>query len=133
MTPANNVQAIPQLPEPVKSVVLGAFSHALDDVFLIGVPFIVVGFVVALFLKEVPLRAGPGAPGAGIRRVGRVRRGSVAVELDGEVDQEPGARAGRAVDADRPAQRLHAVAQSDQPGAPRRVGPADAVVADRQQ
>ena len=61
---ANNVQAIQQLAEPVKSLVLGAFAHALDDVFLIGVPFIVVALVVALFLREVPLRTGPGAPGA---------------------------------------------------------------------
>jgi EmrB/QacA subfamily drug resistance transporter len=60
----NNVQAIQQLAEPVKSVVLGAFSHALDNVFLVGVPFIVVALVVALFLREVPLRAGPSAPGA---------------------------------------------------------------------
>jgi EmrB/QacA subfamily drug resistance transporter len=60
----NNVQAIQRLAEPVKSVVLGAFSHALDNVFLVGVPFIVVALVVALFLREVPLRAGPGAPGA---------------------------------------------------------------------
>jgi EmrB/QacA subfamily drug resistance transporter len=56
---ANNVQAIQQLVEPVKSVVLGAFTNALDDVFLVGVPFTVIAFVVALFLKEVPLRGGP--------------------------------------------------------------------------
>jgi len=37
---ANDVQAVQHLAEPVKSVVLGAFSHALDDVFLVGVPFI---------------------------------------------------------------------------------------------
>jgi EmrB/QacA subfamily drug resistance transporter len=55
---ANNVQAIQQLAEPVRSVVLGAFTSALDDVFLVGVPFLVVAFVVALLLKEVPLRTG---------------------------------------------------------------------------
>jgi EmrB/QacA subfamily drug resistance transporter len=83
----NNVQAIQQLAEPVKSVVLGAFSHALDDVFLVGVPFVVVALVVALFLKEVPLRAGPGAPGDS---------GSVA---DGEVPaQASGAPSGRPSD-----------------------------------
>jgi predicted MFS family arabinose efflux permease len=60
---ANDVQAIQRLAEPVKSVVLGAFSNALDDVFLVGVPFIVVAFVVALFLREVPLRTGPGPGG----------------------------------------------------------------------
>ncbi len=55
---ANNVQAIQQLAEPVRSVVLGAFTNALDDVFLIGVPFVAVAIVVALLLKEEPLRTG---------------------------------------------------------------------------
>ena len=55
---ANNVQAIQQLTEPVKSVVLRAFTNALDDVFLIGVPFVAVAIVVALLLKEEPLRTG---------------------------------------------------------------------------
>jgi EmrB/QacA subfamily drug resistance transporter len=60
---ANNIQAIQALNEPVKGLVLGAFTKALDDVFLIGVPFIVVALIVALFLKEVPLRTGPGPGG----------------------------------------------------------------------
>jgi EmrB/QacA subfamily drug resistance transporter len=55
---ANNVQAIQRLAEPVRHIVLGAFTNALDDVFLVGVPFLVVAFVVALLLKEVPLRTG---------------------------------------------------------------------------
>ncbi|HEV2918304.1 MAG TPA: MFS transporter, partial [Actinomycetota bacterium] len=55
---ANNVQAIQQLAEPVRHIVLGAFTNALDDVFLVGVPFLVIAFVVALLLKEVPLRTG---------------------------------------------------------------------------
>ena len=55
---ANNVQAIQQLTEPVKSVVLHAFTNALDDVFLVGVPFVAVAIVVALLLKEEPLRTG---------------------------------------------------------------------------
>jgi EmrB/QacA subfamily drug resistance transporter len=61
---ANDVQAIQRLVGPVKHVVLSAFTNALDDVFLVGVPFIAVAFVVSLFLKEVPLRTGPGRPGA---------------------------------------------------------------------
>jgi EmrB/QacA subfamily drug resistance transporter len=60
---ANDVQAIQHLTGPVKSLVLNAFSQALDDVFLVGVPFLAAAFVVALFLKEVPLRTGPAAPG----------------------------------------------------------------------
>ena len=53
---ANNVQAIQHLAEPVKTHVLAAFSNAIDNVFLIGVPFVIVALVVSLFLKEIPLR-----------------------------------------------------------------------------
>jgi flagellar biosynthesis protein FliP len=59
---ANDVQGIQHLAEPVKSIVLGAFTNALDDVFLVGVPFLVIAFVVALTLREVPLRTGQTAP-----------------------------------------------------------------------
>ena len=52
----NNLQAIQALPEPVKTSVLTAFTRALDDVFLVGVPVVALALVVALFLKEVPLR-----------------------------------------------------------------------------
>jgi MFS family permease len=55
---ANNVQAIQQLHGVVKEHVLTAFSNALDDVFFIGVPVVVVAFFVALALKEIPLRSG---------------------------------------------------------------------------
>jgi len=51
----NNVQAIKALPEPIHSLVTGAFSHALHDTFLAAVPLVVVALVVALFLKEKPL------------------------------------------------------------------------------
>jgi EmrB/QacA subfamily drug resistance transporter len=60
---ANNVQAIQRLTGPVRDLVLGGFTDALDDVFLVGVPFIVLAFLVSLFLKEVPLRTGPGPGG----------------------------------------------------------------------
>jgi EmrB/QacA subfamily drug resistance transporter len=52
----NNLQAIQALPEPIKTSVLTAYTQALDDVFLVGVPVVALAFVVALFLKEVPLR-----------------------------------------------------------------------------
>jgi EmrB/QacA subfamily drug resistance transporter len=72
---ANDVQAIQRLAEPVKHLVLGAFTSALDDVFLVGVPFLLVAFVVSLFLKEVPLRTGPGPGGPGAD--GQVPAGTV--------------------------------------------------------
>jgi len=64
---ANDVQAIQGLAQPVKGIVLGAFAHAMDDVFLTAVPFMMLAFLVSLFLRELPLRTGPGpgaAPGA---------------------------------------------------------------------
>ncbi|MDQ1702896.1 MAG: hypothetical protein QOF57_2148 [Frankiaceae bacterium] len=55
---ASKLDAIKALPEPVKGHVLAAFSSALDDVFLVAIPFVVIALVVALFLKEIPLRTG---------------------------------------------------------------------------
>jgi EmrB/QacA subfamily drug resistance transporter len=60
----NNIKAIQGLAEPMKSTVLEAFSKSLGEVFLVGVPFIVVALVVAFALKEIPLRSGP-SKGAG--------------------------------------------------------------------
>ncbi len=63
---ANNVQAIKALPEPVHSLVTGAFAASLHDTFLTAVPLVAIALVVALFLKEVPLtgRSGPAEPAA---------------------------------------------------------------------
>jgi hypothetical protein len=65
-TDANNVQAIRHLSGALRARVLDAFSSALDDVFLVGVPVVLLAFVVALALKEIPLRSGadtaPAAP-----------------------------------------------------------------------
>ncbi|MFF4650931.1 MDR family MFS transporter [Streptomyces sp. NPDC001380] len=55
--------AIEQLPAQVQDVVLNGFVKALDDLFLVGIPFVAVAFVLSLFVREVPLR-GHGGPGA---------------------------------------------------------------------
>jgi EmrB/QacA subfamily drug resistance transporter len=52
---ANDVTAIQALPEPMKTWVLTAFTRSMDDVFLIAVPFMAVGFVIALTMREKPL------------------------------------------------------------------------------
>lgn len=44
------------LPPSQVHIVLNAFAQAFSDVFLIGIPFAVVAFFVAYFLKETPLR-----------------------------------------------------------------------------
>ena len=48
---------IAALPETIKPIVLEAFTTALDAVFLAAVPCLIVGFVFALILKDVRLRA----------------------------------------------------------------------------
>lgn len=40
-----------------ENAVLGAFAHSFRDVFLIGIPMAIVTFIVALFLKESPLKS----------------------------------------------------------------------------
>ena len=39
----------------MKTWVLTAFTNAMDDVFLVGVPFMVVALVIAVFMTERPL------------------------------------------------------------------------------
>lgn len=54
---ANSVQAIRTLPEPIKTQVLIAYTHAVTDIFLYAIPIMVLSFVVIIFFKEIPLRA----------------------------------------------------------------------------
>jgi EmrB/QacA subfamily drug resistance transporter len=51
----NDVTAIQSLPEPVHTWVLTAFTQAMDDLFLVAVPFLGVGLVIALLMREKPL------------------------------------------------------------------------------
>ena len=51
-----NPMQIHALPAHQRDVVIAAFSHALQTVFIVAVPFAVVGFVLCWFLKETPLR-----------------------------------------------------------------------------
>jgi len=53
----NDVNAIQALTEPIKSLVLDAYTHAVTDVFLWVIPIMVVAFVLILFFKEIPLRS----------------------------------------------------------------------------
>lgn len=55
-TSMNDITAIHALPEPVKTWVLTAFTQAMDDVFLVAVPFMGVAFLIALTMRERPLR-----------------------------------------------------------------------------
>ena len=53
---ADSPRALHQLDPAMAGPIVDAYADALGTVFLCAVPVAVVGFVVALFLKEVPLR-----------------------------------------------------------------------------
>lgn len=54
---AQDPKVLHQLPHEVAAPVVHAYAQSLDLVFLCAAPVALAGFVVALFLKEVPLRA----------------------------------------------------------------------------
>lgn len=54
-------EQVGHLPVPVRDIVREAFTHAIHIVFLVGVPVAILGFVVVLFLKELPLRGSAAA------------------------------------------------------------------------
>jgi EmrB/QacA subfamily drug resistance transporter len=53
----NSVAAIRILPEPARTDVLVAYTHAVTDIFLYAAPIMAIALVVILFFKEIPLRA----------------------------------------------------------------------------
>ena len=53
---ANSPEALHRLPHEVAAPIVGAYAASLTQVFLWAVPVALVGFVLALFLREVPLR-----------------------------------------------------------------------------
>jgi EmrB/QacA subfamily drug resistance transporter len=91
LTPA----AVNGLPDAIRDVIVGAYNDALTPVFLMLVPMVVLGFVILLFIKEVPLRStlddeGPDlAPAGNLGVVG-------AVSLD-VPSSRPGARSSQAI------------------------------------
>ncbi|HTT86798.1 MAG TPA: DHA2 family efflux MFS transporter permease subunit [Acidimicrobiales bacterium] len=61
MIQGSNISANPaqlnRLPPAAHHVVVGAFSHGIEWVFIVAVPFAVVGFALTWLIKEMPLRA----------------------------------------------------------------------------
>ncbi|MGW4204156.1 MDR family MFS transporter [Streptomyces sp. NPDC004726] len=46
-----------KLPEPVRLVMESAYGHGVADIFLYSAPFALVGLLLVLFIKEVPLKS----------------------------------------------------------------------------
>ncbi|MBA8953990.1 MFS transporter [Actinomadura namibiensis] len=68
-------EAIHDLPEPLKGIILNGFTSALETVFMVGIPVAVAAFLVMLFVKELPLR-GARAAADGPAPAGRHSRGA---------------------------------------------------------
>jgi EmrB/QacA subfamily drug resistance transporter len=65
-----NPAVINKLPPEARTIIVDAFNHALQSVYLIAVPFAIAAFILCFFLKEVPLRthafvSAQGRPGDG--------------------------------------------------------------------
>jgi MFS family permease len=52
----NNTSLIATLPAQAQTAVLDAFVHSFHIVFIVAAPVVAIGFFVALFLRETPLR-----------------------------------------------------------------------------
>jgi hypothetical protein len=53
---SENPAQIAKLPPAWRQIVINAFSHTLQTVFIVSIPFAVVAFIIAFFMKEIPLR-----------------------------------------------------------------------------
>lgn len=53
----NSTDMLHKLPDQVQFAILNAFSQSFADVFLFTIPFAVLAFVIALFLRDLPLKS----------------------------------------------------------------------------
>jgi EmrB/QacA subfamily drug resistance transporter len=63
-----NPAEIYKLPPAIRAPIVAAFSHALQTVFLVSVPFALLAFALSCLMKEIPLRTTafkPTSPGKG--------------------------------------------------------------------
>ncbi len=72
----NDTSGLGRLPTAVRDVVLGGFADSLQTVFFTVALFVVPAFVLALFLREIPLRRQGGLAAA--RSAGAEQQGQVA-------------------------------------------------------
>jgi DNA-binding MarR family transcriptional regulator len=101
----SNSAELRRLPPAVQHSILHAFSAALHPVFLTAVPVAVVAFILAWFLREVPLRT---AAGASTAEAEMVRNSASAADLGQGLGAVPTARTS-ADEAERVLARLSSV------------------------
>lgn len=55
-TAGGQVPNLAELPEPVRSIVMDSYGHAIADIFLVAAPLAALALIAILFLREQPLR-----------------------------------------------------------------------------
>jgi hypothetical protein len=53
---SENPAQISLLPRPEHTLIVNAFSHTLQTVFIVSIPIAVAAFIGSFFLREIPLR-----------------------------------------------------------------------------
>jgi EmrB/QacA subfamily drug resistance transporter len=101
----SDTSVLKKLPAAVQHDVLHAYAAALHPVFLTAVPIAGIAFVLAWFLREVPLRTGTGEPVGG---AGTVRSSASAADLGQGLGAAPTQR-NSDEEAERVSTRLSAV------------------------
>jgi EmrB/QacA subfamily drug resistance transporter len=104
-TVQSDTTALKKLPAALRHDILHAYSAALHPVFLASIPVALVAFVLAWFLREVPLRTSAGDPNAGRQTV---RNSASAADLGEGLGAVPTQRTS-ADEAERVGSRLSAV------------------------
>jgi EmrB/QacA subfamily drug resistance transporter len=67
---ANGTAGLQHMPVAIQHNILQAFASSFHDMFLIGIPFALAAFVVALFLRETPLRGSHAVPSEEAETIG---------------------------------------------------------------
>ncbi|WP_139323894.1 MULTISPECIES: MFS transporter [unclassified Pseudonocardia] len=77
-TQGGQVPNIAELPEPVRSIVMDSYGHAIAEIFLVAAPLGLLALIAILFLREQPLRdtidLEPETPAEGTAAAPAVRR-----------------------------------------------------------
>ncbi|MEU0895285.1 MFS transporter [Streptomyces massasporeus] len=79
-TGEGNIPDLSAMPAPIRTVVESAYGHGVADVFLYSAPMALLALLVALFIKEVPLKTKGGLAQAADTETPAVVPAEVAVE-----------------------------------------------------
>jgi hypothetical protein len=83
----NNTSGLSKLPPNVRHPILVGFSDSMDSVFLVGALVLVIGVVLSIMMKEVPLRT---MSGQQARAAAEQAAGAAPADVSSVPPAEPG-------------------------------------------